>query len=173
MDIGLEMKKEIAFFRTLVESSPDALPFAEITVDGLLFKTGKPVTFPYLRNKVSSKTFVKGNQFQQDIEPAGRYMSYDSLPERDPNEGWEKGEVEVQNPLVLHWGKRYDDTSWKMALYKKYKKTGKELTKELIKQGYGAIITVDGKDLSEIVVLKASVTVTSPQESIDSIRNWD
>lgn len=67
--------------------------------------------------------------------------------------GWVKGKVTFGNPLVLDWGKGYDDTSWKMALSKHYGKKGKALTQAIKAEGYDGIVTVDGKEISEIVEL--------------------
>jgi hypothetical protein len=131
-----------------------------VTYNGATFATGKPVTFEFMRGTTPAQNF--GSRFQQDIEPAGRYMiqreSGDLLP------GWESGTVTFHNPLVVPFNWEpfggYDDKSWKVNLSQKFKgKKGKSLSKAIAKAGYDGIVTVslgpDGKpyDTREIVDL--------------------
>ena len=132
------------------------LPLTSITVKGFKFETGVPVTFPFMRNTVSSKTYklIDKKRFQQDIEPAGMYMSFDETPDSPvPTPDWIKGEMQFKHPLVLAWGKGYDENSWKAHLFKKYGKKGKALSSKIKADGYDGIVTVDGRFVSEIVKL--------------------
>ena len=51
-------------------------------VNGIVFRTGQSVKFPYTRNTVTSKLFGKG-RFQTYIEPSGRYMIFDYYPDEE------------------------------------------------------------------------------------------
>ena len=66
--------------------------------------------------------------------------------------------MRFENPLVLPLnkveGNIYDDNSWKMSLFKKYNKKGKDLSKHLVKIGFDGIITYDKYGPSEIISLK-------------------
>jgi hypothetical protein len=134
------------------------LPTAEVTEYGIAFKTGHPVTFHFVRNTESSKKFkIPVERFQQNIEPAGRYMIHNPDP-GDLPETWEEGDVTFQHPLVLQFNGGtefgYNEHSWKAVLYKHYGKTGKSLTQALIKDGYDGIVTVHDNSTREIVQLK-------------------
>jgi hypothetical protein len=117
-------------------------------------ETGQPVKFNYSHN--TEKADVKfGKRFAQDIEPHGKYISSNNGGDFKID-GYEYGEVEFKNPLVIEHVAT-DASGWKGELANKYGKKGKALSKELIKRGYDGIITVDsGKynELSEIVSLK-------------------
>ena len=133
-----------------------ALPLTEVTESGVTFKTGQPVTFGFLRNTESSKKFkIPAERFQQNIEPAGKYMLHNTNPEFAARYEWEFGNTTFQNPLVLRFNRgsdlAYDDGSWKAALNKFYGKTGKALTNALIKDGYDGIVTVHDGSTREIV----------------------
>lgn len=132
---------------------------AEVTEYGVRFMTGTPVTFRYVRNTEASPNF--GNRFQQDIEPAGRFMLHNPSP-GDLARGWEAGEISFNSPLVLplsgDMGLIYGPSSWKAALHRHYGKTGKALSRAIVKDGYDAVVTVasyGGKpvDTREIVDL--------------------
>jgi len=117
------------------------------------FQTGKPVTISYMRNTASSKK-IPNDPYQQEFEPAGIYMSQGTteLP------GYETGTITFEKPLVIPFnsveGNGYDDTSWKMQLYKQYNLTGKNLSKKLASFKFDGIITYDKYGTSEIVSLK-------------------
>lgn len=129
---------------------------ARINFFGYEFETGVPVSFAYLHKPGASKGYTGDkSRFQQDIEPAGKYVILDEInDEKKTPEGYKRGEVTLNNPLVLKWGDRYDHTSWKQNLVDVYGKKGKELTEKLKKDGYDGIVTVDAKSVSEIVILK-------------------
>lgn len=134
-----------------------ALPLASIVEYGVSFKTGQAVTLKFVRNTESSKKFnIPAERFQQNIEPAGRYMVHNPNPGDLPN-GWESGEATFKNPLVIKFNSSgqfaFDGNSWKAALHERYSKTGKALTNALVKDGYDGIVTVmDGTH--EIVQLR-------------------
>jgi len=127
---------------------------------GLTFATGSALTFPYLRNTESSLKFNNDKSlYQQDKEPAGRFMVFDDNPSRDPLSGWIKGVVNFKNPLVLQFntggsGNYYDDNSWKARLSRYFGASEKELSM-IIKNTYGfdAIITIKDGEVSETVDL--------------------
>lgn len=130
------------------------LPFARARERGYVFETGRPVSFPFARNTEKSPYF--GGRFQQDIEPAGRYLLFDEDPNRPPTRGWVRGSISFDSPLVLRWGKAYDETSWKYALAEHYRATGRALSRRILKDGYDAVVTVNDDGLtSEIVDLRS------------------
>ena len=145
-------------------SRPDvvSLGLAEVREDGLLFKTGTPVRFPYLRNaEPSTQHGSFGSQYQQGIEPAGRFMIL-RYGGADPPTGWEVGTIEFRSPLVLQFNRageepRYSETSWKARLRDHYRAKGRSLSRKIVADGYDGIVTVAGRGkqagTSEIVDL--------------------
>lgn len=120
-----------------------------------MFETGTPTSFEYIRN--TEKSPYMGEKFGQDIEPAGRYLSYkdpvvnmESMPDT-----WETGQVSFNNPLVVNFGESYGTpTNWKNMLSESFGgKTGKDLSKAIAESGYDGIVTVDKYGTSEIVDL--------------------
>jgi hypothetical protein len=100
--------------------------------------------FQYQRNP--EKAPFLGNIYRQDIEPHGKYVT--QLPEgASAIDGWEQGNIEFTNPLVIYWGSGgyKDPDNWKQLLSEKYQKTGKELSEAIIADGYDGIITVDDR----------------------------
>lgn len=82
-----------------------------------------------------------GQDFAQEIEPAGRYMNigFDEFP---GGEGMKKGKITFKKPFVIEW-----ETSrkggWKTKLSEQYNgKTGKELSKALKEDGFDGVITL-------------------------------
>lgn len=122
-------------------------------------ETGQQITIKYIR-RLEKAPKIKGDEFQQSIEPHGTYLSHNdgNLSIADAKRmNAEVGNVTFENPLVLPWnaeGGGYDENSWKMVLAKKYKKKGRALTKAIIKDGYDGIITTDKYGFSEIVSFK-------------------
>jgi hypothetical protein len=120
------------------------LDYAVVVENGIRFETGVPVSFPFIRNTQSSPHF--GSRFQQDIEPAGRYL----LAREgtfDPPSGWEVDTIFFAKPLVIafnanHGEPYYDEHSWKAQLHRAYGKKGKRLTEALLRDGYDGIVTV-------------------------------
>jgi hypothetical protein len=129
------------------------MSFKRFLEQSMSFETGKPAKFEYMRNLEPSPKNIPGDPYQQKIEPAGKYMSQGKTDA--PN--YESGTMVFVNPLVLPLntteGNIYDENSWKMRLYKKFKKKGKALTQHLLKLGYDGIITYDKYGTSEIVSL--------------------
>lgn len=145
----------------------DILAKSEISEKGVHFKTGKPVTFNYIRNTEKSPNF--GEKFGQHIEPAGRYMLHNTAS-ADPKGkehlksiGWETGVIRFENPLVIELIADYDNANWtqstygekgwKQRLFDYYGKKGLNLTKALRADGYDGIVTTSGYDTREIVDL--------------------
>jgi hypothetical protein len=118
------------------------------------FETGNPATFDYSRNTEPSPKNIPNDPYQQKIEPHGVYVTQgkSDLPNH------ESGTLTLNNPLVLPLnsveGNGYDQNSWKMNLYKQFKKKGKALSRHLVQLGYDGIITYDKYGTSEIVSLK-------------------
>ena len=139
---------DVALFR-----QGDGPTKTKVKVDGKLFETGKPVTFPYLHNKDSATKMFgipdKESPFGRGFEPSAKYVTYHDGDK--PSYGdFETGEITFNNPLVID----NDNLNWKQALSESYGgKTGKALSKAIIKDGFDGIVTVDGKSISEIVDL--------------------
>jgi len=136
------------------------LQFAKVNENGVRFESGVPVTFDFMRNTERSPYI--GSTYQQDIEPAGRYLLH-RPPSSVRQSPWEFGTTTFNNPLVLAFNTGdavYDERSWKAQLQRAYGKTGKTLSRALLKEGYDGIVTVElsraGKPLgtSEIVDLR-------------------
>lgn len=114
---------------------------------GVRFETGVPVTVRYLRNTRPSPKPGPTDQYQQRIEPAGRYMIHNPDPGRI-SPGWESGMVRFESPLVIPLNSAPDEpvygpSSWKAELSRAYKgKTGKALSRAIVRSGYDAIVTV-------------------------------
>jgi hypothetical protein len=149
---GKRKKKLVKALRKLgpptrVRRNPhDPLGLAGLEEYGAVFRTGQPVTFAFQRNTVSAPH--GGGEFQQDLEPAGRFLVTDHDPSYPPLPGWEKGSVSFASPLVL-WHSvdppgsvSYDERSWKARLAGHYGATGAELSAALMADGYDGIVTV-------------------------------
>jgi len=134
------------------------LPFAVADEYGVHFETGVPVQFKYVRNTQGAPRPGFVDQFQQRIEPRGRFMLHNPNPGDLPR-GWVSGTVRFENPLVVWFNVKrdgtYDNQSWKMLLHKHYRRQGLALTRALRRDGYDGIVTVmpDTKDTREIVAL--------------------
>lgn len=95
------------------------LPFRSIDASGRRFETGVPVEFRYVRNNEKASDF--GSRFQQDIEPAGRYLTHNEEPgpedylEEMKRRGWEYGLARFEHPLVIAFNTKneinYDEHS--------------------------------------------------------------
>jgi hypothetical protein len=120
------------------------------------FKTGQPITFPFIKNMEKAPKAKNDDSFAQKIEPAGNYISAQEW-EGEPAPGWKTGEVTFENPLVMEWGTS-GYGGWKSVLSDKFGgKKGKALSKAIAKSGYDGIVTKGksrGEDyISEIVDL--------------------
>lgn len=121
----------------------------KVVEGGKVFETGQPVTFRTIRNTQPAPNL--GSKFQQDIEPAGRYLQHlDWDPgDRPANQGWEFGEITLESPLVISFTTDGPDSptlygpgSWKARLNKVFKAKGCALTKAIRAAGYDAVVTV-------------------------------
>jgi hypothetical protein len=121
------------------------LPTAAATEYGVRFETGRPVDVRFVRGTAPSPKL--GPTYQQDIEPAGRYMVHNPTPGDLPR-GWEAGSVHFKNPLVVPFNTsgeiRYDDSSWKAQLHRALGGRGKALSCKVAARGHDGIVTVDG-----------------------------
>lgn len=144
------------------------LPLSSIKEKDVHFETGTSVEFRYFRNTTPSQ--YMSEQFLQDTEPAGRYLSSDnSKTYEHPLEGYEYGTVRFKNPLVIPFNtdpkaSMYNKTNWKSVLSKHFDgKVGEDLSKNIVQRGYDGIVTImfdpDGKPkyVSEIVDLTSFI----------------
>lgn len=114
-------------------------------------ETGKPADVDFLRRKTSATSLMgmpdKDSPFDRGYEPSGRYMMAKPGDFSEMSH-LETGNVKFQNPLVLGEGQYGSPSSWKRKLSEQYGgKTGKELSKAIIADGYDGVITtfVDGR----------------------------
>lgn len=113
------------------------------------------ITMNYVRIP-NQNTPYYGSSFGQNIEPAGEYMSMDTMQGKNKIESYEYGTIQFKKPLVLEHINT-TDTGWKKTVSDMYNGlTGKKLTKALIKDGYDAIITYDDYGYNEIVNLNGN-----------------
>ena len=84
------------------------------------------ITMTYVRNP-DTNTQNYGTTYGQNLEPAGEYMSMDTLQGKNKIQGFEYGTIEFKNPLIVE----HKDTTangWKKDLSEKYNGlTGKEI----------------------------------------------
>jgi len=123
----------------------------DLTAQLLALGAGLPsadqyMDFRFMRNTFSAPQKVQGDQFQQSIEPAGRYMLEDS--DTTLSEGWVRGTMRFKRPLVLklnaaHSDRIYDHASWKAVLSTLLKAKGRTLSTKLRALGFDAIITME------------------------------
>ena len=97
-------------------------PFSKVEYQGRKFETGVPVEFRSLHNRERSPNF--GSQFQQDLEPAGRYMIHQENPGDLTNTQWDTEMSKFENPLVIEFNVdddvSYNEHSWKFFLSRKF-----------------------------------------------------
>lgn len=146
----------------------DNLDLSTATEYGYKFVTGKPVTFRYTRNIESAPNL--GAKYQQDVEPAGRYLLVDNDPGHTLPE-WEKGTASFRSPLVLTLNSGtegiYDEKGWKARLHQHYGEKGERLTQAIIRDGYDAIVTTFRGYTREIVALKPNTQLEIGGENMD------
>lgn len=126
----------------------DEYPFSKVEYQGRKFETGVPVEFRSLHNRNKSPDF--GSQFQQDIEPAGRYVIHQEKP-GDLSNSIDTEISKFSNPLVIEFNvdddTSYNKHSWKAFLSRKFGGLkGKELSMAIAKVGYDGIVTVKKRD---------------------------
>lgn len=132
------------------------LPYREKAKLASEWQTGQPIKLSFARNKESSKDYPAGMDFGQKIEPSGRYMNveFDSNSLGSGTPGWEYGDIEFNNPIVLEH-KSTNSTGWKKDLSEMFGgSTGKRLTTKIKKAGHDGIITRDADGFNETVSLK-------------------
>jgi hypothetical protein len=139
----------------------------ETTEQGSDFSSGQSVTFEFIRNTEKSPDF--GPRFQQDIEPAGRFMQIKPSTFKEGVPNLISGKITFENPLVLEFNTgdqktAYDENNWKARLSKAFgNKTGKELSRAVLDAGFDGIVTVGQHgETSEIVDLKAIKAQPTP-----------
>jgi hypothetical protein len=155
---------------------PD-LGLSSVTENGVRFETGRPVEFRFVHGKIPAPNF--GAKFQQDIEPAGRYLVHQPeglgifgrpVTDRVRRE-YEDGMVRFNRPLVLRFtddpDSLYGPTSWKARLRRAFKAKGKALSRKLAAAGYDGIVTVwevhgKGSHTKEIVDLTMFAAKPNP-----------
>lgn len=139
-------------FRKVVVREASADPV--IAAHPLASRDSGPEEVEFVRNPISSTAHVSGNDFGQDIEPSGRYIT--KLDGFVP-EGWESGTVRFEKPLYIHFGEGglySDGDNWKRRLSGYYGgKTGSALSDAVRADGYDGIVTHDKYGTSEIVDL--------------------
>lgn len=149
----------------MTAKSKKPIALAEIREHGSTFVTRQLVTFPTIRN--TEKSPNAGAQFQQDIEPAGRYLLHDP-PRGSRPKGWVEGSATFQAPLVLEFNTSgevaYDATSWKARLHAAYGKKGKPLSCALRAEGFDGIITGSSKRQETYEIVDLSVVQCSPRK---------
>lgn len=109
--------------------------------------------FNTIRNTEGAKNFA-GNAEWMRLDPHGKWMSYDELPDKPGPDGrWVKGKETFNSPLYIDQA----NGQWKQRLSEQYGgATGKKLTEALRKDGYDAIVTFDKYGASEMVKLDES-----------------
>lgn len=143
-----------------------ALPLVTVTEHGVRFATGIPVRFEFIRNTEPAPKPRRGlpDQFQQRIDPAGRYMLHRWPGGIELPRGWESGTITFHHPLVLKLtldpDRIYGPESWKALLSKHYRAKKLALSHALRRAGYDGIVTVTydragNASTSEIVDLTA------------------
>ena len=123
------------------------------------FNKDGSITMTYIHIHNTSSQGARGMDFGQDIEPAGEYMTMDTMQGKNkvglPN--YEYGTIHFDNPLVLEH-KNSSSTGWKKDLSDMFGgKKKKALSNAIKKAGYDAIITYEiykgKKEFVEIVNL--------------------
>lgn len=109
----------------------------------------------YMKNKEKSGNF--GSRYGQNIEPSGEYMImddlYESRPEKHMLPNYEYGFITFEKPLIIDFIDT-TDKGWKRTLSIMFDgKTGKRLSKAIMKNGYDGIITVSDYGIEEVVNL--------------------
>jgi hypothetical protein len=143
-------------------SRPLSLPTARVREPDpqfgtVLFETGAPVRFTFLRNTEPSPHF--GARYGQDVEPTGRYILHKTEGSTPPR-GWTTGVVELRRPLVMPLttgADIYGPDGWKAHLVRATGKRGRALSRALLARGYDGVVTVTSGETREIVCLSAAV----------------
>jgi hypothetical protein len=146
-----DQERQIAESKKEADERNDTTPINEIAKDGSL-----TMTYVHIHNNTQK---IKGMDFGQDIEPAGEYMSMDTMRGKSkidlPN--YEYGTIHFKKPLIIEH-KNTSSKGWKKDLSERYGgKTKKALSNAIKKDGYDAVITYEiykgKKEYVEIVNL--------------------
>ena len=149
----------IAFDSNQIKSTANAKPTGDADIryslsdnENINKVTEDGLTMTYVRVP-NQNTQNYGSTYGQNIEPAGEYMSMDTMQGKHKIDGYEYGTIQFKKPLVLEHINT-SDTGWKKTVSDMYNGlTGKKLTEALIKDGYDAIVTYDDYGYNEIVNL--------------------
>lgn len=120
-----------------------------------VLEENKPLRLSYLHIHQNTPKF-SNNEYGQDIEPTGEYMTYNDHKYKLDIPNYEYGYITFNNPLVVEFINT-NATGWKLTLSKMFKnKKKKALSNAIIKAGHDAIITIDkeNQEIKEIVNLK-------------------
>lgn len=112
------------------------------------------VTIPVLH--ITQQTNNYGSTYGQDIEPTGKYLSYNNHKFKLDIENYNYTIETFEKALVLEY-KSTDSNGWKKDLSDMFNGSiKKRLSNKIIKAGYDVIITIDSdnKEIKEIVSLK-------------------
>ncbi len=157
----------------LARIAQQELPHTSIDASGRRFETGVPVEFRYIRNNQPAPGI--GSKYQQDIEPAGRYLIHNEEPGPEDylkeleRRGWEFGTHRFESPLVMAFNVNneayYDENSWKAVLSRKFGGfKGEALTRAIVGQGYDGIVTVRLNERGEPLYVSEIVDLTGFQK---------
>ena len=123
------------------------------------------ITMTYVR-MLNQNTQNYGATYGQNIEPAGEYMSMDTMKGKYKVPGAEYGTIHFNNPLILDHINTTEN-GWKKTLSEMFdNKTGEKLSNAIKKSGYDAIITIDEDgNYNEIVNLNGTKNENSEKGS--------
>lgn len=128
------------------------------------YRTGSPTQFAFFKNTEKASNY--GGMYGQDIEPVGFYC-LEKTQYSSERPGWVFGLALLRSPLVLDLGSVSvsDENNWKRVLNRHYGVTGKKLTNALLRDGFDSIITLDGAETSECVLLNPTqqIQMTTPK----------
>tara|TARA_R110000868_G_scaffold94607_5_gene260961 strand:- start:734 stop:1183 length:450 start_codon:yes stop_codon:yes gene_type:complete len=124
----------------------------------LLLQPNKPFRYISLTTKERHQ-YPKNFPFVYNLEPHGKYMwLYDTRFDKSIEDFWNipgthpiLGVQTFNRPLYINYGSEYG--GWKKVLHQHYKRTGKELSKVIVRDYYDSIVTVSKGKVYEIVDL--------------------
>lgn len=114
-------------------------------------ETENQITIPYLR--INQNTPYLGNEYGQDIEPVGEYITYNDGKYKIQDHSFIYGTITFKNPLIVEFINT-NSNGWKFTVSKMFNnKKKKALTNAIVKSGYDSIITIDSEngEFKEIV----------------------
>lgn len=124
----------------------------ELAGDLVVAERTAKVQLPYMRNNGGMRKHWTPEDFGQNTEPWGRYMSEDPAPHGPPlQQNWERGQVEFDNPLYVP----HNYGNWKQELSQAHGGlTGQDLSQVLLDKGHDGVITHDKYGIGEIVDIR-------------------